>query len=177
MDDIIGFYKGKYKNSSGHSLEEIWEWDDDQLEKGHTYIQWMFPSDEESKKVPGSPVLSQFDIKEFNTDDDLKRRLLKSFAIFIRFLGLKVTIENGNIETLKFVKAQDFNEKSSNWLNANNHNHLRISRALRSLTILGCPKIASLFYECLSEICDEYPDKVTDKTKLFWKFAISGEEK
>lgn len=172
MPDLVAFYRGQLKNSSGHSLEDMWKWDEDRLERGHTYIQWMFPNDEASKKVPGSPVLTESVIAEFRGDVDLRKRLLKSFNVFVDFLGLHPEIIYQDNKRLRFEKNADFESKSSNWLNQGNHNHLRITRVIRSLKLLGCGKVADKFYESLMQIAEENPGKISETTKQFWKEAV-----
>ena len=48
VNRIIGFYSGTEPDHRGRYLHEIQRWSDDQLEKVHDYIQWLFPLPEPS---------------------------------------------------------------------------------------------------------------------------------
>lgn len=54
----MAFYLGKEADSQGRTIEEIWEWDHEDLEDTHDYIQWLFPLQERSAFNPDAPVLT-----------------------------------------------------------------------------------------------------------------------
>jgi len=54
-----------------------------------------------------------------------------------------------------------------------NHNFLRISRMLRSLSLLGCARHAAAFLECLEAIYAENRDTVGITTVGYWRRAVS----
>lgn len=114
MSDIINFYHGN-PSSSNHVLEEIWNYTLKELEMNHDYIQWMFPLNEASKCQPNSPVLTDEDIAKFRVSRKLKLKLLRSVRVFMNFL--RETIDT--------------------WMVCFDHNHLRITRMLRCLVIMG----------------------------------------
>uniref|UniRef100_A0A3B4C6V6 Opioid growth factor receptor (OGFr) conserved domain-containing protein n=1 Tax=Pygocentrus nattereri TaxID=42514 RepID=A0A3B4C6V6_PYGNA len=68
----------------------------------------------------------------FRKDDELKRRLLKSYRLMLDFYGIKLLDEN----TGKVGHAENWRERFEN-LNRKTHNNLRITRILKSLGILG----------------------------------------
>jgi hypothetical protein len=168
---IVDFYNGVIKHPSGHSIEDIWLWDDYTLEKGHTYIQYLFPLKEKSKAVPKSPVISDEEVAMFLEDKELRKKLLKSFLVMLDFYGLKSIKKDDNIV---IKKSNEYNEKKENWQNIGNHNHLRITRILKSLTMLGLPKFANAFYKCLKEITQEDPAKFSETTINFWKESVKN---
>jgi hypothetical protein len=57
------------------------------------------------------------------------------------------------------------------WLHAGNHNFLRISRILRSLTLLGCSLYAVAFLECLEGIYAENRETIGNTTIGYWRRA------
>jgi hypothetical protein len=71
--------------------------------------------------------------------------------------------------------AASFTERSENWLTANNHNHLRITRILKSLRILGLETEVTAFFDCLADIYREESTKafpgISDETIRFWHSA------
>jgi hypothetical protein len=54
-----------------------------------------------------------------------------------------------------------------------NHNFLRISRMLRSLSLLGLGSYARAFLECLETIYVENPTTVGTTTIGYWRRAIT----
>ena len=65
-----------------------------------------------------------------------------------------------------------FDRRAANWLTPGNHNFLRITRILKSLTILGHEDMARAFLECLSTIFDDHRGIIGDRTWDFWRAAI-----
>ena len=64
MNSILGFLTGIETTSSGWLLSHVWKFNDTQIENTHTFIQWVFPTDEPSRATPGSPVLDEEQISE-----------------------------------------------------------------------------------------------------------------
>ena len=54
-----------------------------------------------------------------------------------------------------------------------NHNHLRITRIIRSLRVLGLENEAVAFFKALKEQCDDQPDRVSHVSVSFWSKAVS----
>jgi hypothetical protein len=46
---LLAFYRGQAPDDAGRWLKDIWEWDDEQLETTHDFIQWLFPLPEPSR--------------------------------------------------------------------------------------------------------------------------------
>jgi Opioid growth factor receptor (OGFr) conserved region len=59
-----------------------------------------------------------------------------------------------------------------------NHNHLRITRILKSLRLLGLEAEATAFFVCLADIYHVESGKdapgISDETLTFWKAAAHG---
>jgi hypothetical protein len=60
-----------------------------------------------------------------------------------------------------------------NWLHPNNHNHLRLTRIMDSLSALGLPEEARALRRCLVTDVYEGPgrEQVTPRTYMFWLAA------
>jgi opioid growth factor receptor-like protein len=80
-----------------------------------------------------APVLNRESIEEFRARPDLQEKLLFSFTRMMNFYGLEV--RSG--ERVTITRAPNFAAKATVWLSPGNHNHLRITRILRCLTVLG----------------------------------------
>jgi len=48
------------------------------------------------------------------------------------------------------LRAPFFAERAKNWVTPGNHNHLRITRVLKSLRLLGLEPETAGFFECLA---------------------------
>jgi len=130
---IVGFYSGTEPDHRGRYVHEIQAWPDDQLETIHDYIQWLFPLPERSGFNVAAPVLTRESIQEFRTQPDLQQHLRGSFLRMMTFYGLETHFGR----QIAITRAPNFATKATGWLSPGNHNHLRIRRILRCLTVLG----------------------------------------
>ena len=105
-------------------LEDVLAFDDVALERHHDFIQWLFPLPEPSRAVPGSPVLTEEDRIAISGSS----RALANLAAAAERLS-------------------DFYDRTDDWLQPYDHNHLRISRIIRSLRILIGDTAADRFHE------------------------------
>lgn len=160
---IVDFYCSDGFTTSAYDFDEIMKFSNGQLEYNHNYIQWLFPLQEYSEYDSLSPVLTNSDIEEISTDEIAKERLKKAFYKMLDFYGF--TYKDNII-----VKSPEFERKSHNWINksgSTNHNYLRITRILRSLSLLGREDLSKAFYQALIDLKDEY--NIPDRTWNFWK--------
>jgi hypothetical protein len=148
QSDLVRFYSGAGPDHRGRYLKDIQQWSDDRLEAVHDYIQWLFPLPEPSAFDVAAPVLTSTSIEQFRAQPELQQKLRASFLRMMNFYGFE--LHSG--EKITVTRAADFAARSRVWLSAENHNHLRITRILRSLTLLGLEAEATAFFDCLSEI-------------------------
>ena len=57
-EQLVGFYRGTGPDTAGRTINEVWAFDHDQLERQHDYIQWLFPTDQPSEFTPDAPLLT-----------------------------------------------------------------------------------------------------------------------
>jgi len=170
MNALLSFYRGESANPEGRKLEDIWIWQRDRLENVHNYIQWLFPLSEPSKFNANAPILDESVIAAFLADKELRRRLYRSFKLLLDFYGLQcVTSQESGV---KISKAANFESRRQYWLRPMNHNHLRITRILRSLSLLGLKAYAKAFLTCLQELYQEDPKAIAPNTMEFWEKAV-----
>jgi len=171
---IIGFYCGTEPDHRGRYLHEIQRWPDDQLEGAHDYIQWLFPLAEPSGFNVAPPVLNTEAIEAFQARPDLQEKLRFSFLRMMNFYGLDM--RSG--EWVTIARAPNFATKSAVWLTPGNHNHLRLTRILKCLSLLGLEAEAKALFACLSEIYEDERDKeqpaISDETLRYWSEAVGG---
>ncbi len=169
---ITAFYSGTEPDDRGRYLHEIQKWPDDLLEAVHDHIQWLFPLPEASGFNLAAPVLNRESIQEFRTHPDLQEKLRVSFLRMMNFYGL----ETRSGEQITVTRAPNFVAKATWWLSSGNHNHLRITRILRCLSLLGLEEESKAFFGCLSEIYEAEQSKpmpaISDETMLYWREAI-----
>ncbi len=170
--EILAFYSGTSTDPRGRRLLDIQKWPDDLLESNHDFIQWMFPLLEPSSVHPEAPVLDQETIREFKAQPVLQQHLRESFLRMLAFYGFELNTDR----ELQVRCRPDFAGQSTNWLWPGNHNHLRITRILKSLRLLGLELEAQAFFKCLSELYAEETrrgiPRITAATFQFWSAAM-----
>lgn len=164
MSKLINFYRGTAPDTEGRTLAELWAFNDHQMEDVHDFIQWMFPLRERSQYNPHAPVLTEADIAAFRSDPALLENLARSFARFLRFLGL--ALEDGRV-----VEGPDHASKSAVWRSPN-HNWLRITRVLTSTRTLGLEAESRAFFAFLDGLYRGGTSGIDARTFGFWSSAV-----
>ena len=168
MSAILDFYKGSGGNSGGWRLHEILDWPDAELEDVHDYIQWLFPLPEHSQANPFAPLLDAHTVRLFHEDEKLRKEMRAALDRMLDFFG--------------FVRQQtvvlpgpNFAERSANWLTPGNHNHLRLTRMMRSMRIVGLDKEAQALWQALQAVyaTDAGRDSISQRTYNFWTRAAT----
>jgi hypothetical protein len=165
---LVEFYSGRAPDHAGRFVQQIQQWPDERLEAVHDFIQWLFPLAEPSPVNPLAPVLDRETIEAFATQPELRENLRVSFVRMLRFYGLEM--RSG--PPLAINRSVNFYARAANWLHPGNHNHLRITRILKSLALLGLTEEARAFLECLEAIHAEEPSKISAVSLRFWCAAI-----
>jgi hypothetical protein len=167
--NIIPFYRGLEANNNHVTLQQIRNWDDWQLEAIHNYIQWLFPLARPSGPNPTAPILDQATIQTFRGNALLKNQLLDSFRRMLAFYGLQMD------ETTRVItRAPNFNTRAAVWLTPNNHNFLRITRMIHSLSILGLAEYGRALLTIMQDIArNEGSAIVGNDTLRYWRSAVS----
>ncbi|MBS0629489.1 MAG: hypothetical protein JSS30_04605 [Verrucomicrobia bacterium] len=160
---ILDFYQGG-QNDRGVTLEEIWNYSDDQLEAHHDFIQWLFPLKKQSRYNPSAAITDDAVIAAFRQDKSLQDKMVHSLDVMLRFYGLEW---GGD----KIVIGSHFG-KQTQWLTPGNHNFLRVTRILTSLKLHGLEKQAKALMGGLEEVYRLYPKQIGPKTFSIWKRAV-----
>jgi len=110
---IVAFLEGEGPDAAGRTLFDVLAMNNTALEQTHDFIQWLFPLREPSRAVPDAPVL---------TDDQVE------------------ALRDSAMAQIALAAATDrmeaFYRMTHDWLMPNDHNHLRITRIIRSLRLL-----------------------------------------
>ena len=143
--EIVGFLEGKLPDYRGRILDMLLQQTDHQAEATHDYIQWMFPLDEPSRSVNGVPLLTELEIDEIRQSSLAQANLGESARWFIGFL-----------------------ERNDHWITKYNHNHLRITRVIRSLRLLASDMAADEFRDKVLALAGDNLNLVDQKARGFW---------
>lgn len=132
---LIKFFRGDRTDHAGRTIEDILALDDFWLEHTHDYLQWIFPIPEPSQYNARVPVLTREDRAWFRTDRRLRAQQTRALDRMLAFYGLE---RRGD----EIVALSDLNMKTHIWLKPAGHNHLRITRIIRSLQYCSHPELA-----------------------------------
>lgn len=163
---LVKFHAGVGTDDQGRTRNQILAFDDRALEEVHDYIQWLFPLPEPSRFNPNAPLLTRDDVLRFRREPKLRASVAAAWKRMLAFYGF-VRDEDGDV-----VPGPDFGERAQLWLQPKNHNHLRLTRMLRSLVLLGLPDEALSLYDCLEAIGEDSPELVAAETMKHWAAAV-----
>ena len=168
---LVAFFAGRGTDDAGRSLDAVLSFDVARLETSHDYIQWLFPLPERSTFNPDAPVLTERVTEAMQADPRLMTRFRKTLDRMLAFFGLVLqTTADGP----RVVPGPDWQERQASWLHANNHNHLRLTRILRSCHLLGLREESTALWRFLDQLTAESPGSVTFVTRSFWERAARG---
>nr|OQO19574.1 hypothetical protein B0A51_15091 [Rachicladosporium sp. CCFEE 5018] len=156
---------------SNRTLPQILAWPDTRLESSHDYIQLLFPLPEHSA-FASVPIVTQQIAEAFAASDELRVELGRAFGRMMVFYGLKVIVSSTG--TTVVTATERVHTSPSRWLSRFNHNHLRITRIIRSLRVLGCGDEAAAFWRFLLE-SDDVKKAVSARSLMYWKRAAERE--
>lgn len=145
---IVDFLDGKGPHGGGLLIDELWAQDDEYLEHRHDFIQWLFPLQEPSRAVVGAPVLTAQDVASMRASEAAQR-------------GLDLSSRR----MMRFFQATDA------WLSRHDHNHLRITRIIRSLRLLTGDQAADAFRDGLIADLSLRRGRVNPTSLEFWREA------
>ena len=148
MTEIVGFLEGKNSDHLGRILAMLLQQTDHEAETTHDYIQWLFPLDEPSRSVNGAPVLTESDIDEIKESSLAQTNLAKSARWFLGFL-----------------------QRNQHWVTKFDHNHLRITRVIKSLRLLASDKAADEFKDKVFGYLGDDLNLIDPKARSFWNSA------
>jgi len=142
------FLAGTGVDGRGRTIEVVLGFTNQELERVHDYIQWLFPLAEPSRFNPEAPLLDASSID---------------------------AIKNDPVAVVNLQRALDrmlsFYEVSDHWAVPYDHNVLRITRILRSSrTLLGFGA-ASVALERINIRCDKLGFDPEEETLGYWRRA------
>ena len=171
-DAIVRFYRGEGRDGTGRTIEEVWAFSAARLELTHDFIQWLFPTRDPSAFNPGAPTLTDATVAVFHESGDLRDRLRGSLDVMLAFYGLRRDVD-GSGEVL-IEPAPDLAIRGPQWWGSGNHNHLRLTRVISSLSILGLEPEARALEASLERVRREHDTGISEKTARYWAKAVAA---
>lgn len=169
---LINFYLGNSPDSEGRYLSDILDWNDEQLEESHDYIQWLFPLEEPSQFNPDAPLLDNITRAAFLNSEELRGNMVLAFNRMLKFYNLTQTHELTNGKSCHVVPTRE----STPWVTKGNHNYLRLTRMLRSLNLCGLGIYSDLLFEKLDTMYMVHRESIGAKAFAFWQEAAEIED-
>lgn len=163
MSKLIRFYEGEIPDHMGRFINTIWRLDHFWLEHTHDYIQWLFPLPEKGRFNGFAPVLSERDRLAFRESAILRERQRISLDVMLDFLGLSRK-EN------QIHAQQCLNIGQHIWLKPGGHNHLRITRMIRSLHRCAQEDLALVLKSAVLQLGTQ-KGIVSETSLAYWRSA------
>jgi hypothetical protein len=146
---LHAFLAGVGRDGRNRLASDVLGFSDGELEAVHDYIQWLFPLSTRSAAQPHSPVLTAAEIAAIRTDP--------------RAVD---TLQKATERMLRFYRGTQW------WLTSHDHNHLRITRILRSLCLLLGSEEARSFHYAILELHTAAGSPVNSRNLRFWEEAV-----
>jgi hypothetical protein len=148
MSQLLEFLEDNSTNFKELYLSDILKFTDRDMEEKHDFIQWVFPTDEKSTIAPEIPVLDQKTIRLFKKSEIARSNLIKAKDLYLGFLY-----------------------RNSHWIKLHDHNHLRITRVIKSLRLLLGNKEADDFKKNLYGILGGRISLIHENSRKYWSKA------
>lgn len=145
---VVAFLEGEGTDARGRTLFDVLGFDDAALERTHDFIQWLFPLPEPSQAVPDAPAPSAHEMQAIH-DSILAQCALAAAT----------------------DRMERFYRATRDWLRPHDHNHLRITRIIRSLRLLRGDAEADAFKAAILSIVEATGAPVSARSRGYWQTA------
>lgn len=145
-----------------------------------------------------APVINLEVMQAFRSRSELRQNLRRSFERMLGFYGFMVSnkseaelkqgdspesasfppgahtnISAANPLPYSVVRASDYRKKFANWAIRFDHNHLRITRILRCLRVLGLQTEHTAFFDALERTYEDPQISISDRSMGYWRLAVT----
>ena len=148
MGPLHAFLAGIGHDSRGRYATDVLSFSDKELEAAHDYIQWLFPLLTRSAAQPDAPVLTDSQIRAIRIDPAAACTLTQATERMLRFYG-----------------------NTRWWLTWQDHNHLRITRIIRSLKLLQGSTVAQRFHAAILAMHASAGAPINPRSLQYWSEA------
>jgi hypothetical protein len=146
---VVAFLSGTGTDTRGFTLEQVLQQSDAWLEQDHNYIQWLFPLLDESQQVHDAPVLTEADVETLQQSEVAQADQQRAVHRMLQFYRDK-----------------------EHWLTSMDHNHLRITRMIKSIRLLQSLEAAEDIYNTLMDEVHQAGNPISPKNIAFWTDAV-----
>lgn len=176
---LLTFYAKGGIDHRGRTFEQLLAASDLWLESTHDYVQWLFPLGVASAYNPHAPLLDQFAVQAFAESDVLRIQQRRAFTRMMRFYGFDVEedIDAGVLTAVYVDRADNFDQRGGLWITSGNHNYMRITRILKSLSLLSSPLHAQGLGAALQLLYRDFGARVGRKSFSIWTACANGYRK
>ena len=108
----------------------------------------------------------------FRESSALRDRLRRSLDVMLAFYGLRHGA--GGSGDVSIEPAPELAIRGPQWWSSGNHNHLRLTRIISSLSILGLEPEARALQACLERVRREHDTGISEKTARYWARAVTA---
>lgn len=166
---LLRFYRGEGTDHARRTLDEILAWPDTHLEVVHDYIQWLCPLNAPSQFNPHAPTLIATDMAAFHLAEPCRENFLRAFRRMLRFYGLEC--DDKDPEDIYVDPSLLFELRIKVWLSPGNHTLMRISRILKSASMLGFQPYALGFFDYLDRLYRQAGGRIGNEAYTHWRRA------
>jgi hypothetical protein len=146
--EAVAFLCGTGRDTRKKTITDVISATDGELERRHNYIQWLFPLQEPSLAVLSSPILSDQDVAAICNSAAAQANLLRASERMLAFY-----------------------RTNQHWLREHDHNHLRITRIIKSLRLLVGDVEADRFKAAIGSLVAASHAPINSTTLSFWDRA------
>lgn len=156
---LLRFFKGEEDERIRHTLSRITEFSDAEMEMYHNFIQWIFPTMEQSEYHPSAPTIDGKFAHALHQDACALAGYCKGCRRYLRYMGLEC---KGDGDICRIPNTPPFWQLSG-------HNYLRITRVLNSLRQTGHTECSKALYAQMMQILDADPTNYVGRMTLeYW---------
>lgn len=145
---VLSFLQDTAPDHQGRFLSDILKFNDQQTESTHDFIQWMFPLNEPSSASPDAPIWEHGEMALIRKSSLAAHNLNESTQWFLNFL-----------------------KRNDHWRVAHNHNHLRITRMIKSVRLLQGDPAANALRDKVLAMAETSKDEISQTSLQYWRQA------
>ncbi|CAE7030303.1 hypothetical protein CFE70_004113 [Pyrenophora teres f. teres 0-1] len=82
-------------------------------------------------------------------------------------------VASSDLPPYHIIRSPDWSKHFKNWAVSFDHNHLRITRILRSLRVLGLQTEYNAFFAALERVFNDPDIHISDRSMGYWKLAVT----
>ena len=156
--DLIRFFRNEQPDNRDRYHKDILQFDEDEIEYEHDFIQWIFPTIEKSRFNSDAPVIDESFSERFQKDELAKSNYCKSCQLYLNYIGFCCDGQ-GKIKSIKPGRIYELPF----------HNYLRVTRMLNSLNQVGNNTCSANLYQALMKEVRTDSNKIDEKTLKYWR--------